>query len=84
MNKMQKTSNKESLSRRKFLTTAGMAVAGTVALRTGSAQAAGQEPSVAVKSKLNVLDTVDVLVVGGGPAGIGAALGAARTGPGRC
>lgn len=80
MNKRQKTSNKEFLSRRKFLTAAGMAVAGTVALRTGSAQAAGQEPSAAVKNKLNVLDTVDVLVVGGGPAGIGAALGAARTG----
>ena len=31
-------------------------------------------------SGLPVLDTVDVLVAGGGPAGIGAALGAARTG----
>ena len=33
-----------------------------------------------MKSRHPVLDSVDVLVVGGGPAGIGAALGAARAG----
>jgi flavin-dependent dehydrogenase len=42
--------------------------------------AAGANPKVTIKSRPLVLDTVDVLVVGGGPAGIGAALGAARKG----
>jgi ribulose 1,5-bisphosphate synthetase/thiazole synthase len=41
---------------------------------------AGASAAVAAQSARPVLDTVDVLVVGGGPAGIGAALGAARAG----
>jgi ribulose 1,5-bisphosphate synthetase/thiazole synthase len=65
------TMSKEGLSRRTFLGTA----AGTAAGLTSPA--IGAEP---VKSQPTVLDTVDVLVVGGGPAGIGAALGAARKG----
>ncbi len=58
----------EGLSRRTFLATAGTATGLTAA------------PAVAAKSQPPVLDSVDVLVVGGGPAGIGAALGAARKG----
>jgi hypothetical protein len=42
--------------------------------------ALGRAPGGRAASGHPVLDTVDVLVVGGGPAGIGAALGAARTG----
>ncbi len=57
-----------AVTRRGFLA-AGAAVAGGGA--RGAAQTASRYP---------VLDTVDVLVVGGGTAGIGAALGAARAG----
>jgi len=61
-----------SFSRRKLFP-AGMAALGAAALaRTAKAQAA--------RPAHPVLDTVDVLVAGGGPAGIGAALGAARAG----
>jgi len=59
---------RSAVTRRGFLT-AGAAVAGGGA--RGAAQTASRYP---------VLDTVDVLVVGGGTAGIGAALGAARAG----
>ncbi len=58
----------KGLSRRIFLATAGTATGLTVV------------PAVAAKSQPPALDSVDVLVVGGGPAGIGAALGAARRG----
>ena len=68
---MREATSNEGLSRRTFLGTA----AGTAAGLAGSAT--GAEP---VKSQPPVLDSVDVLVVGGGPAGIGAALGAARRG----
>ncbi len=40
----------------------------------------GQGQAIRSTSGIPVFDTTDVLVVGGGPAGIGAALGAARTG----
>jgi succinate dehydrogenase/fumarate reductase flavoprotein subunit len=50
------------------------------ALSMGGASALGQTPPARGSSRYPVLDTVDVLVVGGGPAGIGAALGAARAG----
>lgn len=61
---------KLAVTRRKFFPT-GMAALGTAAYaQTGPAQT----------RQLPVLDTVDVLVAGGGPAGIGAALGAARAG----
>jgi ribulose 1,5-bisphosphate synthetase/thiazole synthase len=67
---MKDTASKEGLSRRVFLGTAAAAAGATTS-------AIGAE---SVKSQPPVLDTVDVLVVGGGPAGIGAALGAARKG----
>jgi ribulose 1,5-bisphosphate synthetase/thiazole synthase len=53
-----------------------MMAAATAALAGKTAR--GQAP--AAQSRYPVLDTVDVLVVGGGPAGIGAALGAAKAG----
>jgi len=62
-----------NVSRRAFIP-ASMAAAGAAAKSFG--QTAPARPA----SRYPVLDTVDVLVVGGGPAGIGAALGAARTG----
>jgi len=49
-------------------------------LKAGSSQARGAELPAPPRNKFAVLDSVDVLVVGGGPAGIGAALGAARKG----
>ena len=61
-----------AMNRRTFLTAAGMAVAGT-----GSASAAGLPT---VRARAEIPYEPEVLVVGGGPAGIGAALGAARTG----
>lgn len=66
------------MSRRGFLP-AGMVAAGMVAGVGKSASVSGQAPA-AQASKCPLFDTVDVLVVGGGPAGIGAALGAGRTG----
>jgi ribulose 1,5-bisphosphate synthetase/thiazole synthase len=68
---MREVTSKEGLSRRTFLGAAAGAAAGL----TGSAAGAGPVPS-----RPTALDTADVLVVGGGPAGIGAALGAARRG----
>lgn len=61
------------VNRRTFLTAAAgaAAVAGTASRGLASS---------APKSKTKQLLKTDVLVVGGGPAGIGAALGAARTG----
>jgi len=56
---------------RRGLLPAGMAALGSAAF---AGKSAAQTPS------RPVLDTVDVLVAGGGPAGIGAALGAARAG----
>jgi len=60
------------VSRRAFLP-AGLAAAGAAALIPAAPgqQSGGRRP---------VLETVDVLVVGGGSAGIGAAIGAARAG----
>jgi hypothetical protein len=65
---------KNELNRRKFLLTSGAAMAGLAVTQqgcTGSRAAGADRP---------ILENVDVLVVGGGPAGIGAALGAARKG----
>lgn len=70
---MESVTSKERLSRRTFLTAAGT----TAGLTTVLSPATGAE---LVKSQSPVLDSVDVLVVGGGPAGIGAALGAVRKG----
>jgi len=63
--------NRRPVSRRGFLRSGALA-AGAVA--ASGRNAGGQS------SRYPVLDTADVLVVGGGPAGIGAALAAARTG----
>ena len=60
------------MNRRTFLTAAGTAVAGA-----GSASTASLPT---VRARAGIPYEPDVLVVGGGPAGIGAALGAARTG----
>ncbi|MHB1038566.1 MAG: FAD-dependent oxidoreductase [Pirellulales bacterium] len=68
------------VNRRSFLAAAGTAAAGSAAFATESPAPAGRKTAAAPKSKAAVFDSVDVLVVGGGPAGIGAALGAARAG----
>jgi hypothetical protein len=70
-----RTANRESVSRRGFL--AGAAAAGVTA---GVSAASGAESQRVDKPQPGTAATVDVLVVGGGPAGIGAALGAARKG----
>jgi succinate dehydrogenase/fumarate reductase flavoprotein subunit len=64
--------NQQGISRRRFIP-ASIAGAGIAAL-AGKATAQDQA------SRYPVLDSVDVLVAGGGPAGIGAAVGAARAG----
>ena len=68
---MRNATSNEGLNRRTFLGTAAGTAAGLAMPATGAES---------VKSQPPVLDSVDVLVVGGGPAGIGAALGAARRG----
>ncbi|MCX6905590.1 MAG: FAD-dependent oxidoreductase, partial [Verrucomicrobia bacterium] len=68
-------------TRREFLSAAGPAMAGGLALAASSASVSGQDRSFpALTARRPMLAEVDVLVVGGGPAGIGAALGAARKG----
>ena len=67
--------NQTGVSRRRWLP-AGLAALGSAAIAGKSAAQAQARPAAAHP----VLDTVDVLVAGGGPAGIGAALGAARAG----
>jgi hypothetical protein len=57
-----------------------MAVAASAALSADALPGSGKSTSAATASGRPVLDEVDVLVVGGGPAGIGAAIGAARKG----
>ena len=71
--------NAKRLTRRDFLTATGTAATGT-ALTANATMAAGAEPAVNVRTPPPAIEGIDVLVVGGGPAGIGAALGAARTG----
>ena len=72
---MEDAAKERGISRRGFLP--GAMAAGTAVLAGGGMRALGQTQAA---SKYPVLDTVEVLVVGAGPAGIGAALGAARTG----
>ena len=67
------------VTRRGFLQS-GMAGLGAAAVAGTGATAFGQNLAAGPKSGYPVLDTTDILVVGGGPAGIGAAIGAARTG----
>lgn len=69
----------QNLSRRGFLQK-GVAGAGAMAAAGSGRTGFGRGQAIRPASGLPVLDTVDVLVVGGGPAGIGATLGAARTG----
>lgn len=61
-----------AMNRRTFLTTAGLAATGA-----GLTSADGLPT---VRARAEIPFEPDVLIVGGGPAGIGAALGAARTG----
>jgi hypothetical protein len=66
------------LSRRGFMQTGA---AGVGAMAAGAVTSGfGQGPAVKPAAGFPVLDTVDILVIGGGPAGIGASIGAARTG----
>ncbi|MGD8501051.1 MAG: FAD-dependent oxidoreductase [Phycisphaerales bacterium] len=68
-----------TIDRRKFLTAAGAAVAGAGALGT-PARSASAQSALTIRKQASIPYKPDVLVVGGGPAGIGAALGAAGSG----
>jgi succinate dehydrogenase/fumarate reductase flavoprotein subunit len=57
-----------------------VAAAGTTGLTGETAKVFGAAPQARCVPNYPVLDTADVIIVGGGPAGVGAALGAARTG----
>jgi len=70
---------KTRMDRRTFLTAAGSAVAGSGLMNPVSSSASADSRATA-RVRAGTLYEADVLVVGGGPAGIGAALGAARTG----
>jgi len=78
-----------TVDRRRFLTAAGAAVAGAGAVSTLTRSASAQNVSAGYLSVLTIRKQADipynpdVLVVGGGPAGIGAALGAAGKGVNR-
>ncbi len=71
--------SRKRISRRRFFAAAGTATAASAALAAESSSAE-RRTAAAPKSVAAVFDHVEVLVVGGGPAGIGAALGAARAG----
>ncbi|MHC4586721.1 MAG: FAD-dependent oxidoreductase [Planctomycetota bacterium] len=71
--------NANRVDRRRFLTAAGAAVVGAGAVGTLTRSASAQSALVNHK-RVSIPYNPDVLVVGGGPAGIGAALGAARKG----
>jgi len=70
---------KSGVTRRGFLKS-GAAGIGALAAGGAGTNVFGQGKAARSGSGLPVLDTVDILVAGGGPAGIGAAMGAARTG----
>ena len=67
---------KKGIDRRRFLTVAGAAVAGAGAVGTLTRSASAQSV-LTIREQAGIPYKPDVLVVGGGPAGIGAALGAA-------
>jgi ribulose 1,5-bisphosphate synthetase/thiazole synthase len=73
-------STERKTTRRTILAAAGALLAGGPALAAESAREHGQNAFLQPGVRHRTLDEVDVLVVGGGPAGIGAALGAARKG----
>ncbi len=71
----------KSTTRREFLSATATAVAGGAGFAASAVPVFGQSPVTRrIVSRHFTLAEVDVLVVGGGPAGIGAALGAARQG----
>ncbi len=65
------------MKRRKFLFSGGLA---TIGLGTSTCLNSSVEKAAGAKKNEPILLKTQVLVVGGGPAGIGAAIGAARTG----
>ncbi|MHC4541658.1 MAG: FAD-dependent oxidoreductase, partial [Planctomycetota bacterium] len=65
------------MNRRMFLGAAGAAVADAATGGSPSAVAAARNRAVSSPRRTTIAYNPDVLVVGGGPAGIGAALGAA-------
>jgi hypothetical protein len=67
-------------NRREFLSATTTLLAGSAALASGALKAEENLKNANNVSRRPILAEVDVLVVGGGPAGIGAALGAARAG----
>jgi hypothetical protein len=67
------------VNRRRFLKAAGAAVAGAGAVSTLTPSASAQS-HLTIRKQAAISYKPDVLVVGGGPAGIGAALGAAAGG----
>jgi ribulose 1,5-bisphosphate synthetase/thiazole synthase len=67
------------VNRRRFLKAAGATVAGAGALSSLTPSASAQNP-LTIRKQAAIPYKPDVLVVGGGPAGIGAALGAASRG----
>ncbi len=74
------TMTKENtVDRRRFLTAAGAAVVGAGAVSTLTHSASTQNV-LTIRKQADIPYKPDVLIVGGGPAGIGAALGAAGVG----
>ncbi len=71
--------NESTVDRRRFLTAAGAAVAGAGIVSTLT-RPASAESVLTIRKQAGIPYKPDVLVVGGGPAGIGAALGAAGKG----
>jgi len=67
-------------TRRQFLTSSGTLAAAGIAFAAGAVSVPTQSPTSLPSRRHPILDSVDVVVAGGGPAGIGAALGAARRG----
>lgn len=72
--------NEPTVTSRRGLLAAGAAVVAGTVLSANAASGVERTTAAAIASGRPVLDEVDVLVVGGGPAGLGAALGAARQG----
>ncbi len=73
--------HRKGLSRRRFIATATVAAGAFGSARlSGSEYAAGPDTILAPQREVPVVRRVDVLVCGGGPAGVGAALFAARAG----
>jgi heterodisulfide reductase subunit A-like polyferredoxin len=63
------------MKRRKFLATTGVSLLGLGGMKGQLTQS----PEIVTKKRSSTIKTI-VLVVGGGPAGIGAAVGAAKAG----